>query len=107
MASESNITSEALSDNDKSSTTAMESDAHDVSPTDSSANGDRDVEKAATTMAQGAAGGGLQWDGPDDPDNPLNWSASMRNGQVILIASLLLLVLVPSYPSNTHPSHMS
>lgn len=33
----------------------------------------------------------LEWDGPDDPENPLNWPKSKRYMQVITIATYTLV----------------
>ncbi|KAF6824638.1 MFS multidrug transporter [Colletotrichum plurivorum] len=34
----------------------------------------------------------VDWDGPADPWNPLNWSAGMRYGQVVIVSLLSLVV---------------
>ncbi|KAF1815011.1 multidrug resistance protein [Eremomyces bilateralis CBS 781.70] len=33
----------------------------------------------------------VDWDGPDDPANPLNWSRSLRIGHVVLVSILTLI----------------
>lgn len=95
MASEKKTVSEVPSDNDTASMTVTNVGAHSDPQAGSSANVGLDVEKATTTSPGNTAAGGLQWDGPDDPDNPMNWSAAMRQGQVLLVAALLLTVFVP------------
>ncbi|KAJ9145091.1 Major facilitator superfamily [Pleurostoma richardsiae] len=58
---------------------------------------DGDVETAAgaTPEASGSSPSaiydGLDWDGPDDPDNPMNWPHPKRVAQIIIIALNLLL----------------
>ena len=34
------------------------------------------------------------WDGPKDPENPQNWSLSIRIGHVVIISILTLIVYV-------------
>lgn len=33
----------------------------------------------------------VDWDGPDDPKNPLNWSSTLRYGHVATVSALTLL----------------
>lgn len=34
----------------------------------------------------------VDWDGPDDPDNPLNWPGRKSFGHVIIVAALSMVV---------------
>lgn len=36
----------------------------------------------------------VDWDGKDDPANPLNWSKTKRISQVVLISAITMLTLV-------------
>lgn len=36
----------------------------------------------------------VDWDGKDDPANPLNWSKTKRTSQVVLISAITMLTLV-------------
>jgi hypothetical protein len=38
----------------------------------------------------------LDWDGPDDPDMPLNWPKSKRWINIMIVSILTLLTYVPS-----------
>lgn len=33
----------------------------------------------------------VEFDGPDDPENPLNWSSTKKATQIILVTSMSLL----------------
>ncbi|KAH8893689.1 MFS general substrate transporter [Thozetella sp. PMI_491] len=60
------------------------------SPGSASPETSSDVEKNA-----GSAGGppnALGWDGPDDPDNPMNWPKTKRYMQIVVIAVYTLIV---------------
>lgn len=47
------------------------------------------IEKAAEQQV--ATGDVLDWDGPDDPENPQNWAPFKRRIQVLCIALYMLL----------------
>lgn len=34
----------------------------------------------------------VDWDGPSDPQNPLNWSSRLRYGHVVVVSLLSLVV---------------
>lgn len=34
----------------------------------------------------------VDWDGPDDPKNPLNWSGTKSFGHVVIVAVLSMVV---------------
>lgn len=36
----------------------------------------------------------VDWDGPNDPENPLNWSSSKKNMHVIIVSLFSLAALV-------------
>jgi hypothetical protein len=38
----------------------------------------------------------VDWGGPDDPSNPMNWPKSKRQGHVVIVSVITLIVLVPS-----------
>lgn len=48
-------------------------------------------------QSEKAAPDALDWDGPDDPDNPMNWPASKRYWQIFIVAMIQLVSYV-SYP---------
>jgi hypothetical protein len=56
----------------------------------SPSNSSRVVEKSEYS----AGGVELEWDGPNDPKNPLNWPLSKRAMQVICVALITLLKFV-------------
>lgn len=39
----------------------------------------------------------VDWDGPDDPANPLNWPKSLRMGHVVLISVITLVAYETRY----------
>lgn len=45
---------------------------------------------------EGVPAGPLDWDGPDDPDNPWNWPSSKRWFGTIVPGCFCLLVYVPT-----------
>lgn len=50
--------------------------------------GDGDV---AVTVADTADPNIVDWDGPDDPENPLNWPARKKWTHIILLATITTL----------------
>jgi len=89
-------------DQDNTSTPKAESKV-DLSPE----NLNVDEEKQATPAAPPAA---LDWDGPDDPDNPMNWGTATKFYHAMIPGALCLIVYVllplsllstyiPSFPS--------
>lgn len=50
-----------------------------------------DEEKAQPTIDQ-VHENIVDWDGPNDPDNPLNWPLSKSFGHVIIVAVLSMIV---------------
>jgi multidrug resistance protein len=63
--------------------------------------GDVDVEKAGSTQSDGtimsekdADSSVVDWDGPNDPDKPLNWSPLKKWVNILAISSLTLLTQV-------------
>lgn len=34
----------------------------------------------------------IDWNGPDDPDHPLNWSGKKRIGHVVIVSIITLVV---------------
>jgi hypothetical protein len=47
-------------------------------------------EPDLTTIEQGTKDNIVDWDGPDDPQNPRNWPAWKRMTQVVLASAFLL-----------------
>lgn len=41
----------------------------------------------------------VDWDGPNDPDNPLNWSTKKKWGHIAVLASITFLTYVSVPPS--------
>ncbi|KAK2836921.1 hypothetical protein FQN49_006590 [Arthroderma sp. PD_2] len=48
------------------------------------------------TPLEGESHGTVGWDGPEDPENPLNWPASKGFGHVVIVAGLSLVVNITS-----------
>jgi len=46
-----------------------------------------DVEKDLTPQTKSSD---LAWDGPDDPDNPMNWPGWRRKMQIVCVALMTL-----------------
>jgi len=38
----------------------------------------------------------VDWDGPDDPQNPLNWSSRMKWGNIAVVSSITFLTYAKS-----------
>ncbi|KAK5991895.1 MFS transporter fsa7 [Cladobotryum mycophilum] len=55
-------------------------------------NSQTDVEQGSPELAIGR----LDWDGPDDSENPLNWPTLNRNMQIIIVALILFIVNLAS-----------
>lgn len=53
-----------------------------------------DSEKANSSAEQPVDPNVVDWDGPDDPENPLNWPASIRIGHVVMVSIITLIVYV-------------
>ena len=43
----------------------------------------------------------VDWDGPDDPENPMNWSQSKKNVNIFLVSVFTFLTWVISCHVNT------
>lgn len=56
---------------------------------------ERDSEKAQTSNAPQGAGSKdphvVDFNGPDDPENPMNWSSGEKTTQIIIVTSMTLL----------------
>jgi len=46
----------------------------------------------------------VDWDGPDDPQNPINWPEKLKWGNVAVIASITFLTYASSHTSRYCPS---
>lgn len=57
---------------------------------------EEDTEKEPLPVQEPADPNTVDWDGPDDPANPLNWSKSVRLRQVALISLITLIAYVVS-----------
>lgn len=55
-----------------------------------------DTEKAFRSIQAPADPNIVDWDGTDDPKNPLNWSKPVRLGQVALVSLITLIAYVYS-----------
>lgn len=53
-----------------------------------------DEDKAADSAQTPADPNVIDWDGPNDPANPINWSKSVRIGHMILISVITLIAYV-------------
>ena len=69
----------------------------------SSTRNDEDVEKAQptaqtqpTSMTNHEDPNVVFWDGPDDPENPMNWSFKLKLGSVALVSTWTLLTPLAS-----------
>lgn len=40
----------------------------------------------------------VSWDGPNDPDNPLNWSSGLKWSNVALVSAITFLTFVRLFP---------
>lgn len=66
----------------------LESGSQDATPTNAA------EEKAGDSTQTPADPNIVDWDGPVDPANPLNWSKSIRIGHVALISLITLVAYV-------------
>lgn len=91
-----------------SNTTTIEKDDHALSTKtrnsmadDIEANAGQQTaldEKVGDTAAAEAHDPNIvDWDGPDDPQNPLNWSAKLRYTNVAIISTVTVLTCVLFY----------
>ncbi|KAE8132031.1 major facilitator superfamily domain-containing protein [Aspergillus pseudotamarii] len=67
--------------------TSGESDRTRLEPTD---------EEVAKLPSQKFEDEVVDWNGPDDPDNPLNWSTAKSFGHVVIVAVLSMVVNIAS-----------
>lgn len=72
----------------KESMNGLESGSEDATPFNI------DEEKAGDSAQTPADPNVIDWDGPNDPANPLNWSQSVRLGHVALISLITLIAYV-------------
>lgn len=42
----------------------------------------------------------VSWDGPDDPDNPLNWSSGLKWSNIALVSAITFVTFVRLFHSN-------
>lgn len=49
-------------------------------------------EEAATLASPKLQDDVVDWEGPDDPNNPLNWPATKSFGHVVIVAILSMVV---------------
>lgn len=83
---------------------ASEEDEYSQVPRDSSRNilsPDDNVE--TQRQSEKVTADVLDWDGPDDPDNPMNWPSSKRIPHIVLIA----LIQLVSYVLNSQTHYLS
>ncbi len=76
-------------------------------PTPNELEAQQDKEETQNTSFDGALGGGdllhegiasefvVDWDGENDPANPMNWSKNKRILQVIFASAITMVTLVP------------
>ena len=55
-----------------------------------------DLERNYDASDKQDASNMVDWNGPDDPANPMNRSASFRIGNVVLVSAMTLIVYDPS-----------
>ena len=65
-----------------------------------------DLERNHDASEKQHASNTVDWDGPDDPANPMNWSASFRVGNVVLVSAMTLIVYDPSTILSTVTSNI-
>lgn len=96
---------------DKSKDIAIDSRPHSAS--------DSDVEKEAAVVSSDGATAASEdpnivfWDGPNDPQNPLNWPAATKWGSIAVVSAVTLLsplgssMVAPGVPGimNTFDNH--
>jgi hypothetical protein len=51
-----------------------------------------DLERNDDASEKHDASNKVDWDGLDDPANPMNWSATFRVGHVVLVSAMTLIV---------------
>lgn len=72
------------------SSTKIEADS--VHGTDKTMDQKNDIETGSTSVdsqvLQSTDPNIVDWDGPDDPENPMNWSSGKKTGAVIVIAAI-------------------
>lgn len=83
------------------SNTDRPSTASSSSPSSKEASGQQDVEKgAADATAEEAEAPRdpniVDWEGPDDPENPYNWPASKKWSNIAILSLLTLLIPLAS-----------
>lgn len=75
--------------------TAQSSLSNDLGPLSGDIiSSDLDIEKVLHSSQAAADPNIVNWDGPDDPTNPLNWAKPTRLGQVGLISVITLVAYV-------------
>jgi hypothetical protein len=55
------------------------------------ADADEDSEKQSSLAQLDTDSNIVDWDGPKDPDNPLNWPASKKNFHVAIVSIFTLV----------------
>jgi hypothetical protein len=65
-----------------------------------------DLERNHDASEKQDASDKVDWDGPDDPANPMNWSASFRVGNVVIVSAMTLIVYDPSTVLSTVTSNV-
>lgn len=68
----------------------IEANVQDTAPPDTTM-----VEKEDQSSSHQSPSDSADWDGPDDPDKPLNWPKSKRWLNTMLVSVLTLLTCVP------------
>ncbi|KAH7109498.1 putative MFS multidrug transporter [Dactylonectria estremocensis] len=59
--------------------------------TDAEPSDDVETQRQSQKATPEAVLDALDWDGPDDPDNPMNWPASKRYWQIFIVAMIQLI----------------
>lgn len=47
----------------------------------------------------------VEFDGPEDPENPMNWSTSKKTVTIVLVSMMTFLSYVRSSPCSTNPPY--
>lgn len=100
---------------DGSTPAASNHEIHHVDDEKHSFHEEADVEKGTTQLESGIEQGEeasrdpniVDWDGPDDPENPLNWTVKRKVTATVSIALITLLTYDPPGSPLQFPAHIN
>jgi hypothetical protein len=62
---------------------------------------EKDVETGEGSAQLAQTDDFVDWDGSDDPENPLNWTPRRKNVHVAIVSAITLTASVPAAPKVT------